>query len=764
MKIECVEVQNFRKLRSTHIDFDREQTLFVGANNSGKTSAMLALRYFLIERTSFSYRDVSVGNWHAVNQLGETWEKLRGEEDINADDFLTLLPAIDIWLQVGDSEIHHVAHLLPTLDWTGGSLGVRMRLEPKDIRKLFTEFRLSRENARTTIVQAGEKNSGAVLSVWPKNLLQFLDKRMRALVTVNSYVLDPDKRQSPLNGVARPQPLPAKRVPLNRDPWQGLIRIDEIAAQRNLSDASPSNRSSDDDADGATRPRRRLSEQLRQYYNRHLDPAKSPTEADIDALIAIQSAEQTFDARLKKHFHEPIKELEGLGYPGIADPRVTINTRFRPTDGLQHASAVQYEVAAGAVGTPLRLPEDYSGLGYQNLISMVFMLMSFRDDWMQIGKRAERGPGDEEKPSIPPLHLVLVEEPEAHLHAQVQQVFIKKAYELLRKHPDLGDLETLATQLVVSTHSSHIAHEVDFKCLRYFRRAPLVAGTDASTTTVANLSTLFGSGDATLRFVSRYLKATHCDLFFADAAILVEGQAERILVPHFIRHRYKDLDRRYITLLELGGAHAHRLKPLIEALGLTTLIIADVDAVTLTDSRWRAAAPQIGSGQKTSNEVLKTWHPAIEDLDALMQLQPSGHERRIDGQPVLYVSFQKPIGAETAGVMTTIIPRTFEDAFVFANQAIVESMGEEPLTKKIAALVAQFKDQPEVLADELFELLKKAEKAAFALDILMHDPPKDVVPPPYITDGLTWLDRELAPATSPAPPQVDLTVSKRATQ
>jgi predicted ATP-dependent endonuclease of OLD family len=39
--------------------------------------------------------------------------------------------------------------------------------------------------------------------------------------------------------------------------------------------------------------------------------------------------------------------------------------------------------------------------------------------------------------------------------------------------------------------------------------------------------------------VKRYLKATHCDLFFADGVVFVEeGQAERILVPHFIRHHF----------------------------------------------------------------------------------------------------------------------------------------------------------------------------------------------------------------------------------
>ena len=48
MRIKFVEVSNFRKLKSTHLDFDPKTTILVGANNSGKTSAMVALRYFLL--------------------------------------------------------------------------------------------------------------------------------------------------------------------------------------------------------------------------------------------------------------------------------------------------------------------------------------------------------------------------------------------------------------------------------------------------------------------------------------------------------------------------------------------------------------------------------------------------------------------------------------------------------------------------------------------------------------------------------------------
>lgn len=746
MKIQCIEIQNFRKLRSTRIDLDGEQTLFVGANNSGKTSAMLALRYFLIDQDAFSCRDISVGSWEALIQLGKKWETQPAEEKPIEDDFTTLLPAMDVWLDVRDQEIHHVSHLIPSLDWDGGSLGVRMRLQPKSIEKLRAEFLAERKAAITTSSKASEKKpDGGGLSVWPDNMFQFLEKRLRAHFTVESYLLDPDKRQPPEKGVARPQALPPERVPLSGDPWKGLIRIDEIAAQRELSDASGASDGRGDLAEkGNQKLKRRLSEQLRAYYNRHLDPAKAPTETDIDALTAIQTAEEAFDLRLKEQFEEPIKELEALGYPGIADPKVTISTKLRATDGLQHSSAVQYEIAAGSSGIPLRLPEDHSGLGYQNLISMVFMLMGFRDDWMQVGKAAHGVIPEAGQQHTPPLHLVLVEEPEAHLHAQVQQVFIKKAYHLLRKHSDLGSSPNLTTQLVVSTHSSHIAHEVDFKCLRYFRRSVPKAGAEIPTTTVANLSTVFGDENETTRFVSRYLKATHCDLFFADAAILVEGQAERILVPHFIRYHFKDLDRRYVTILELAGSHAHRFKALIESLGLTTLIIADLDSTALVDSRWKAVTPMPKSGQRTANSVLKEWHPKKSELDDLIGLTPKEHELRVEGDPVLYVAFQKPIEIERKdGSKETVIPRTFEDAFVYRNHKILPELGEEPTTRKIAALIEEYREQPKLLAQELFVVLKKVEKAEFALDILMHEPPDQILPPQYVADGLQWLDGEL---------------------
>lgn len=92
-----------------------------------------------------------------------------------------------------------------------------------------------------------------------------------------------------------------------------------------------------------------------------------------------------------------------------------------------------------------------------------------------------------------------------------------------------------------------------------FRRLPAGMAAKVPVATVVDLSEVFSSESENERFVTRYLRAQHADLFFADAAILVEGAAERMLVPNVIRAHYDELNQCYITLVEIGGSHAHRL-------------------------------------------------------------------------------------------------------------------------------------------------------------------------------------------------------------
>ena len=728
MHIAFVEIQNFRKLKACRVEIAQQETIFVGANNSGKTSAMDALILFLKKsrRKDIATTDFTLSNWSSLDQLGTQWVATADDKKpaIVVDAWLPLLPSIDVWLKADEQDLHRVAHLLPTLDWTPKELlGVRLVLAPKNMEQLYKDFRSAYKSARDAESASAKTESSP--SLWPNSMRDFLDRRLHSQFEVQSYILDPTQRQHPVQGIARPQSLPPDSDALKKDPFYGLIKIDVITAQRGFSDP----KTEDEPHSGFAS----LSTQLRRYFSKHLNPSEAPDASDIEALEAIEAAKTVFNEKLVTSFKPAIGELEGLNYPGFSDPKISITSKIDPRDSLDHEAAVQFDLPGS---DSLFLPEKYNGLGYQNLISMVFNLIRFRDEWMRVGKAAKHQ--DTKDAAIEPLHLVLVEEPEAHLHAQVQQVFIKKGYRVLRRHATLAG-SSFSTQMIVSTHSSHIAHELDFSCLRYFRREPATKKGEIPTATVINLSQTFGDNDETSKFATRYLRTTHCDLFFADAAILVEGSAERMLVPHFVRAQFSKLDQSYISLLEIGGAHAHRLKPLLDTLGLLSLIVTDLDSIQETGTA--KARPERGKGYRTGNITLKRWVPKMEPLDDLLDLSDDAKQTS-DG--LVRVAYQCPITVEFKEGESEgeAIPYTFEDSLALTNIALFRGYAKPVgLLNKLQAALG--KDTLENASNDMFFNLEKGSKAEMALELLYRSDPDQLEPPGYIADGLKWLERNL---------------------
>lgn len=793
MRLESIDIANFRKLRCVRIDVAKTTTVFVGANNSGKTSAMIALRLFLTDtdQLRFSTNDFSACHWPVIDKIGERWLEPGAQPSLA--EWIEVLPFVDLWLHVEPTELHRVIGLVPTLDWDGGLMGIRLRLEPRTPTdpdeprvpmELFQDFTAAAMAARDLRGQA-KQTHGKDLTLWPRSMMDFLARskggksRLARHFRVAYYLLDPAKRKAGI-----PQELSDDAMPFERNPLKGLIRVDPIPAQRGLGTEA---RQPDGDEQPGRLDGRRLSTQLRHYYDRHLDPLERPDSADIDAILSFEQARLEFDQRLRDAFRKALQELKGLNYPGVTDPNVIVATRFRAVEFIAHDSAVQYQVPTldGGLERLATLPEDYNGLGYQNLIAMVFYLMRYRDAWMREKKAQKDEDGNEISPEL--LHIVLVEEPEAHLHAQVQQVFIRKAYGVLRNHDRLGADPTFTTQLVVSTHSSHLAHEVDYASLRYFRRAQANQQVPIPHTVVISLLSVFGEEDETARFVTRYLRAHHCDLFFADAAILVEGAAERILVPHFLRlpeHRY--LSQCYITLLEVGGSHAYRLRPLIETLGLLTLVITDLDAKGQDN---KSVQPARKCGYTTANRTLKEWLPRLVGVDDLLDADDSVKVRRVAEDPLAAVRVAYPTARtllDDAGAEVEVAPYTFEDALVLDNVVLLKDAPDEcgPMLRKVSAIVRRHSGRPKDLAVELFDVVQSGEKAAFALDLFYlqaapasSSAPLDpdarrpdgaeiagstgvapskasdlsLRPPAYIAEGFRWLEAELRCRASETP-------------
>lgn len=719
MKITSFALKNYRRLADVTLVLDDKTAVLVGANNSGKTSCIGALHTFLKSPDNLKVRDISKKNWKHIQNLGKQVEhefpSIEKMQELS-DALVGLLPSLDIEITAETSEAYKVRDILPDLEWKGGALSVRINYEVIDVYKLFREF----IDTRAVV----SKHQGEV-SLWPKDLCDFLEKgrNFSKFIKQKHYVLSKEAEPSS-NEILQP---------LKSEALKKLIRVDVISEQRGLG--------AEDNADqkGPYSEKQRLNKLLRDYYERILNPEDCPEADDLKVLGQQQNLENDFTKRLNDQFEAPFEELKSMGYPGIGgNPTVEISAQISGMDALQKSSSVRYRFDKKDEEF---LPESYLGLGYQNLIYLTFRLLEFRDKWMRVGKSASSGSNVEEP--IEPIHLVLLEEPEVNLHAQVQRVFVSKAYDTLRNHPDLRDKDTkkdkseYQTQLVISTHSSHIINDIDFKNLRYFRRNDANTSIAMDHTTIANMSELFANAKDELLFVSKHLKLTHCDIFFADGVIFVEGQAERLLVPEFISNSFPDLSNRYISMLEVNGAHTHKYKALIEKLGVTTLVLTDLDSV---DSNGKSCFPQRNSDQKSNNDTLKTWHPQKETLDELVDLTKPEHITTSEGAP-LYVAFQKP----TQIYEQEVLSRTFEDALILAN---FDQEYFQKDTKLKAAKSAHEDGSKSSLSESLYEYVKGLNKGSFAFGCLFHlaeNESNSFNPPEYMSDGLKWLSDQLSP-------------------
>lgn len=294
-----------------------------------------------------------------------------------------------------------------------------------------------------------------------------------------------------------------------------------------------------------------------------------------------------------------------------------------------------------------------------------------------------------------------------------------------------------------------MALETEFEELRYFKR---ITKNDLPVSVVANLKDVFGDKkDDTSRFVKRYLKSTHCDLFFSDAVIMVEGAGERILLPHFIKKCASKLDQSYISLLEINGRHAHRLKSLIEKLGITCLVITDLDIVS-NSGKYPSVEYNKDENQITTNNSITDWVVHINDVNTLLELSFDKKSTSInDKNAFVRIAYQTPVKVDFSdNIEHTFVPYTFEDSLAYENFEYFKKSRALGGIKKIRNI---FKEKDlSVVSSKIYRLLRdtnRFSKAEFALDLLFSKDPKDLNVPHYIEEALVDLEKHLSSNTSP---------------
>lgn len=137
-----------------------------------------------------------------------------------------------------------------------------------------------------------------------------------------------------------------------------------------------------------------------------------------------------------------------------------------------------------------------------------FLTLSAYIDW----KTKEMD--SEDKPYHP---LLLLEEPEAHLHPQAQ----RKIYSQMRN---------LVGQKVISTHSSIIAAQVDLEEIIHIYKK--------GESSKLNYINLLGLSDPDIRKIKEEVLKTRGDILFADTLVLCEGETEDQVLPTFFKEYF----------------------------------------------------------------------------------------------------------------------------------------------------------------------------------------------------------------------------------
>lgn len=683
MRIEKVRIENFRLLENFEMTLEPTATVIVGRNNSGKTSlAEIFGRLTSDQAAMFRLEDFSAGtrsrflDAKARFDAGETHESVRDA-----------LPAITVTLTLryaADSP-----NLGPLSDFI-------IDLDPDCTQAIArVAYRPSLANISALFdmpVLDGEHPEEARIAHFFRGLRDNIAKAYEVRLTAVDPTDETNERM------------------LERKALTKLIQCGFIAAQRTL-DAGKS---------GETNVLGKLLEVLFATAS-----AENATPEDQGTAARLKSAVDALQVQIQSSVNQQFEELlptfDNFGYPGLSDPQLRTETVLEVESLLSEYTRVFYTGSHG-----VHLPEGYNGLGTRNLIYILLQLTAFYKAYQS-------------RSVLPGVHVVFIEEPEAHLHPQMQEVFIKQLENIVvifaDQYPQAARWEV---QFMVSTHSSHLANEASFDSIRYFLTRPNAAGPARHTVVKDFRRGLDAIAEPDRTFLHKYMTLTKCDLYFADKCILIEGPSERILMPRICRlvdEQIEDanrLSRQYVSVIEVGGAYAHRFYPLLDFLEIKSLIITDVDAVRQNaQGRWEKCRYAIGT--RTSNAAIKDWFGNHEiTAEELRQKEPL---QKIAGYRRIAYQIPEPGLAACA--------RSFEDALVLANPGHFGLQEGE--------------DWEEAAWNKAQDMPKTETALAFALEIEAWNVPR------YLSEGLTWLADGAAQVQSAgeqpaAPPEAPATV------
>ena len=411
------------------------------------------------------------------------------------------------------------------------------------------------------------------------------------------------------------------------------------------------------------------------------------------------------------------------------------------------------------------IPEDQFGLGYINLLNIIGEIVHYVDSYEDESHRNQ-------------INLLFIEEPEVFMHPQMQEFFINRIDNAVRKALASANnaevAKSLYCQLVITTHSSHIVNSKiqdsnSFNNINYItsidKKANIVTLTDEMLLEPDNSDSILN-----LKFLKKHIKYKVSELFFSDAVVFVEGMTEETLIKYYLDDN-PVLKNYYISVFNINGAHGKVYFPLAEALKIPCLVITDLDirrkkcergekhksdenCNSCGQKRYKNTGLfQAGSdpdykqmlsldGRHTTNETIKHFNRSLRECSAKEATKLDGIE--YFSKDNLYIIFQKdPINGYHA--------TSLEEAFILTNyqNPILNNALSKCIPKIYRSIVGKEPNKDlSKLVKNSYKLQKKLSsyKSDFSSELLYrcitNDDKEQPELPNYIYDGFSWLTEQ----------------------
>ncbi len=388
--------------------------------------------------------------------------------------------------------------------------------------------------------------------------------------------------------------------------------------------------------------------------------------------------------------------------------------------------------------TGFKIPASHNGLGYNNLIYISILLAQMQAD------SDERYLGSNSK--IFPM--LVIEEPEAHLHPSMQDKFLK----FLKTNISNDTVR----QIFITSHSTHVtsATELDeIICLHH--------DIDESTR-VGYLGKIFDDSPEdkkSKKYIQRFLDATKSNMLFAEKIILVEGIAEQLLISILAKYLNLSLEDNHIIVVNIGGRYFDHFLKMFNVHLNSSAVLKKV--VCLTD---RDPERKIGNGKfhkcypfeygipndnveyKNHSQELIDKYIAHEHIKFFSQ--KNGKGKTFEYDLALYNPKCKLLLTESMSnkpeiqeMMDLDESKTLGDCLALLGN----SKENERIKGAIQALNDSWTDEEKkhaVIASRYLNSIGKGENAlelAYALEENLINNTQDFVVPKYIEEALKWI-------------------------